>query len=40
MLAARSPRVSLVLKVDVRPGRAGQLRARVERVQALLDDQA
>jgi uncharacterized protein (TIGR00106 family) len=39
-VAARSPRVSLVLKADIRPGRTGQLRAKVERVEALLADQA
>ena len=36
VLAARSPRVSLVLKADIRPGRTGQLRAKVERVEDLL----
>ncbi len=36
-VAARSPRVSLVLKADVRPGRTGQLAAKVQRVEALLD---
>lgn len=34
-----SPRVSLVLKADIRPGYAGQLDAKVERVeQALAQD--
>ena len=36
VLSARSPRVSLVLKADIRPGRTGQLRAKVERVEDLL----
>ena len=38
VLTARSPRVSLVLKADIRPGRTGQLTAKVERVQRLLDE--
>ena len=36
VMAARSPRVSLVLKADIRPGRTGQLTAKVERVEDLL----
>jgi len=32
VVAARSPRVGLVLKADIRPGRTGQLTAKVERV--------
>jgi len=32
-LSAVSPRVSLVLKADVRPGRTGELSAKVERVE-------
>lgn len=32
-LAAESPRVSLVLKADIRPGWTGQLQAKVERVE-------
>lgn len=36
-VAAVSPRVSLVLKADIRPGYTGQLTAKVERVQAVLD---
>ncbi len=36
VVAARSPRVALVLKADIRPGRTGQLRAKVERVEDLL----
>jgi uncharacterized protein (TIGR00106 family) len=30
---ARAPRVSLVLKADIRPGHTGQLRAKVDRVE-------
>ncbi len=37
-LAARAPRVSLVLKADIRPGYTGQLAAKVERVERLLDE--
>ena len=33
---ARAPRVSLVLKADIRPGHTGQLRAKVERVERAL----
>src|SRR5215218_3483132 len=33
---ARSPRVSLVLKADIRPGHTGQLASKVERVEAAL----
>jgi uncharacterized protein (TIGR00106 family) len=29
---ARAPRVSLVLKADIRPGHTGQLRAKVDRI--------
>ena len=32
-VAARSPRVGLVLKADIRPGRTGQLEAKVERLE-------
>lgn len=39
-VAARAPRVSLVLKADIRPGFAGQLTAKVERVERLLGDQS
>jgi uncharacterized protein (TIGR00106 family) len=35
-VVAVSPRVSLVLKADIRPGYTGQLTAKVERVNALL----
>ena len=37
-VSAASPRVGLVLKADIRPGFEGQLTAKVERVDALLDD--
>ena len=33
---ARAPRVSLVLKADIRPGFSGQLHAKVERVEEAL----
>nr|WP_300337933.1 thiamine-binding protein [Actinomyces sp.] len=39
-VAAVSPRVSLVLKADIRPGWDGQLTAKVERVEARLREQA
>jgi uncharacterized protein YqgV (UPF0045/DUF77 family) len=32
IVAARSPRVGLVLKADIRPGHTGQLQAKVQRV--------
>lgn len=35
-LAASAPRVSLVLKADVRPGRTGELDGKVERLEAAL----
>ena len=35
-VAARAPRVSLVLKADIRPGWEGQLQAKVERVERAL----
>jgi uncharacterized protein (TIGR00106 family) len=31
-------RVSLVMKADIRPGRTGELTAKVDRVRALLDE--
>ena len=37
VVAEVSPRVGLVLKADIRPGFEGQLSAKVDRVQALLD---
>jgi uncharacterized protein (TIGR00106 family) len=38
VVAEVSPRVGLVLKADLRPGYDGQLTAKVERVNALLED--
>jgi uncharacterized protein (TIGR00106 family) len=38
-VARTSPRVSLVLKADVRPGFTGQLTAKVERLEEHLRDQ-
>ena len=35
-VAAASPRVSLVLKADIRPGHTGQLTAKVERIENAL----
>jgi uncharacterized protein (TIGR00106 family) len=37
VVADVSPRVGLVLKADIRPGFEGQLTAKVDRVNALLD---
>ncbi|WP_375000033.1 MTH1187 family thiamine-binding protein [Aeromicrobium sp. CTD01-1L150] len=37
-VAASSPRVSLVLKADIRPGHTGQLHAKVERIEERLRD--
>jgi uncharacterized protein YqgV (UPF0045/DUF77 family) len=36
-VAARSPRVGLVLKADIRPGFTGQLTAKVERLNEVLE---
>lgn len=36
VVAEESPRVGLVLKADIRPGRTGQLTEKVERVEAAL----
>src|ERR671921_1183069 len=38
VIAAASPRVSLVLKADIRPGFTGQLTAKVERIEQALAD--
>src|SRR5919112_2260419 len=38
VVAAVSPRVGLVLKADIRPGRTGELSAKVERIERLLGD--
>lgn len=37
-VAAVSPRVSLVLKADIRPGYTGQLSAKVQRIERELGD--
>ena len=37
VVAARSPRVGLVLKADIRPGYTGQLTAKVERIEQHLE---
>lgn len=36
-IAAVSPRVSLVLKADIRPGHTGELDGKVARVEAILE---
>jgi len=36
-VAAFGPRVSLVLKADIRPGHTGELTAKVERLEAALE---
>ena len=38
VLAASAPRVSLVLKADIRPGHENQLEAKVTRIEDLLAD--
>ncbi|MFT4286416.1 thiamine-binding protein [Nocardioides sp.] len=37
VVAARSPRVSLVLKADIRPGWTGEITAKIERVEQALE---
>ncbi len=37
-VAAHGSRVSLVLKADIRAGRTGELTAKIERVERLLDE--
>ena len=39
-VAERAPRVSLVLKADIRPGFTGQLQAKVDRVERALGGSA
>ena len=39
VVAASAPRVSLVLKADIRPGHSGQLSAKVQRVEEHLAGQ-
>ena len=36
---ARAPRVSLVLKADIRPGHGDQLHAKVDRVESVLGEE-
>ena len=36
-VAERTPRISLVMKADIRPGHTGQLTAKVERIETILD---
>jgi uncharacterized protein (TIGR00106 family) len=38
VVEARAPRVSLVLKADIRPGYYGELEGKVERLEAALKD--
>jgi uncharacterized protein (TIGR00106 family) len=38
VVAAAAPRVSLVLKADIRPGYTGQLDAKVQRIEDALGD--
>ncbi|MFW5468873.1 thiamine-binding protein [Knoellia sp. CPCC 206435] len=37
-VAARCPRVGLVLKADVRPGHSGELQGKLDRLEAQLDE--
>ncbi|HET8596090.1 MAG TPA: thiamine-binding protein [Intrasporangium sp.] len=39
VLAESSPRVSLVLKADIRPGHSGELDGKLERLEAALERQ-
>jgi uncharacterized protein YqgV (UPF0045/DUF77 family) len=39
-VAAYGPRVSLVLKADIRPGHTGEMTGKVERLEAAIDAQA
>lgn len=36
-LAAHAPRVSLVLKADIRPGRTGEMTGKLDRLEAAVD---
>jgi uncharacterized protein YqgV (UPF0045/DUF77 family) len=38
VVAAKAPRVALVLNADIRPGHTGQMRAKVERIEEHLAD--
>lgn len=40
VLAAHSPRVSLVLKADIRPGHTGELEGKLRRLEAALERKA
>lgn len=39
VVAAQAPRVSLVLKADIRPGHTGQLQSKVDRIEGYLESQ-
>jgi uncharacterized protein YqgV (UPF0045/DUF77 family) len=39
-VAAYGPRVSLVLKADIRPGHTGELTGKIERLEAAIEAQA
>ena len=39
-LAAHGPRVGLVLKADIRPGRTGELEGKLERLEARIANQS
>lgn len=39
-LAAHGPRVGLVLKADIRPGRTGELDGKLERLEATIAEQS
>lgn len=38
VVAERSPRIPLVMKADIRPGYTGQITAKVERVNEILEN--
>ena len=38
VVAERSPRISLIMKADIRPGYTGQIAAKVGRVNEILDN--
>ena len=38
VVAEHSPRISLVMKADIRPGHVGQIAAKVERVNEILEN--
>jgi uncharacterized protein (TIGR00106 family) len=39
-VSAKSPRTSLVLKADIRPGHTGELTGKIERLEAAIEAQA